>query len=130
MASTEQPRAGPPLVTGYRTSSELRASLAERKNWRRAKKIDDKLPAAASALGDAPRRKAFPPSEEGQVQRGRLARGPGGFAHAHVGAVTARINYGHVGLFGDYPEREGHGAHPQQYLNSLNTQQPKLLSIR
>ena len=38
MASTQQTQAVPVMVTGY---DELRASLAERKNWRRAKKIDD-----------------------------------------------------------------------------------------
>ena len=27
-----------------------------------------------------------------------------------MGAVTARINHGHVGMFGNYLEREGHGA--------------------
>ena len=41
MASTQQDGAGPALVTGY---DKLRVSLAERKNWRRAKKIDNKLP--------------------------------------------------------------------------------------
>ena len=66
MASMEQPPAGPALVTGY---DELRASLAARKNWRRAKKIDDKLPAAAAAVGNAPRRKAFAPSEEGRKKK-------------------------------------------------------------
>ena len=83
MASTEQPRAGPALVTGY---DELRASLAARKNWRRAKKIDDKLPAAAAAVGNAPRRKAFAQSEEGRHQwKATFNEHAGQFSHAHVG---------------------------------------------
>ena len=92
MASTEQPPAGPALVTGY---DELRASLEQRKNWRRAKKIDDKLPAAAAAVGDAPRRKAFAPSEAGRLEwKAKFNDHAGGFSHAHVGAVTARIMTG------------------------------------
>ena len=91
MASTEQTRAGPALVTGY---DELRASRAERKNWRRAKKIDDKLPVAASALGDTPRRKQFAQTEEGRREwKAKFNEHAGGFSHAHVGAVTARISH-------------------------------------
>ena len=94
-------------MTGY---DELRASLAERKNWRRAKKIDDKLPAASAALGDAPRRKHFAATEEGRREwRAKFNEHAGEFSYAHVGAVTARINHGHVGMFGNYLEREGHG---------------------
>ena len=65
MASTEQTSAEPQpaMVTSY---NELRASLAERKNFRRAKKIDDRLPEASAALGDAPRRKQFAQTEEGR----------------------------------------------------------------
>ena len=87
------------MVTGFQ---EVRASLAARKNWRRAKKIDDKLPAASAALGDAPRRKHFAATEEGRREwKDKFNEHAGGFAHAHVGAATARINHGHVGLFGD-----------------------------
>ena len=33
----------------------------------------------------------------------------GGFSHAQVAAGTAHGRHGHMGMFGDYLEREGHG---------------------
>ena len=51
------------LVTGY---AEHRASLSEKKKYRRAIKIDLKLPEASTALAGVPRRKDFPEGEEGR----------------------------------------------------------------
>ena len=56
------------LVTGY---AEHRASLQEKKNYRRAIKIDLKLPEASTALAGVPRRKDFAEGEEGRLWRGR-----------------------------------------------------------
>ena len=49
------------LVTGY---AEHRASLSEKKKYRRAIKIDLKLPEASTALAGVPRRKDFGDGEE------------------------------------------------------------------
>ena len=73
------------LVTGY---AEYRASLAARKNYRKAEDIDLRLPQASTALGGAPRMRNYartedePPRVEGGVQQARwrlrvLARGGG-----------------------------------------------------
>ena len=51
------------LVTGY---AEHRASLCEKKQYRRAIKIDLKLPEASTALAGVPRRKAFADGDEGR----------------------------------------------------------------
>ena len=51
------------LVTGY---AEHRASLSEKKKYRRAIKIDLKLPEASTALAGVPRRKDFAEGEEGR----------------------------------------------------------------
>ena len=56
------------LVTGY---AEHRASLQEKQNYRRAIKIDLKLPEASTALAGVPRRKDFAEGEEGRLWRGR-----------------------------------------------------------
>ena len=49
------------LVTGY---AEHRASLSDKKKYRRAIKIDLKLPEASTALPGVPRRKDFADGEE------------------------------------------------------------------
>ena len=51
------------LVTGY---AEHRASLIEKKKYRRAIKINLKLPGASTALAGVPRRKDFAEGEEGR----------------------------------------------------------------
>jgi hypothetical protein len=51
------------LVTGY---AEYRASLQDKKQYRRAIKIDLKLPKAAAALAGPRRRKEFGEGEEGR----------------------------------------------------------------
>ena len=108
MRSTIQPTGrAPALVTSF---EEHRASLAERKNYRRSTKIDDKLPEASSALVEVPRRKDFPATEAGRLAwKAKFNEHAGGFSHAHVSAGTARKRHGDMGLFGDYLEREGHG---------------------
>ena len=53
------------LVTGY---AEHRASLSEKKNYRRALKIDLKLPEASTALADVPRRKHFGEGDAGRQE--------------------------------------------------------------
>ena len=58
-----QAQARQALVTGY---AEHRASLQEKKKYRRAIKIDLKLPEASTALAGVPRRKDFPAGEEGR----------------------------------------------------------------
>ena len=55
----------PELVTSL---AQNRASLAERKNYRRAMTIDDKLPEASAALANVPRRKAFTQDDEGRME--------------------------------------------------------------
>ena len=90
--------------------SEERASLVERKNFRRAKKIDDKLPAACAALAAPPRRRDFAPDDEGRLKwKAKFNEHAGGLSHAHVARGTKRGRDGLVGLFGDYLVREGHG---------------------
>ena len=101
----------PALVTSF---EEHRASLAERKNYRDAKKINDRLPDAAATLVEVPRRKHFPATEEGRLEwRAKFNKHAGGFSHAHVSMGTARQRHGDVGMFGDYLEREGHGTFVQ-----------------
>ena len=51
------------LVTGY---TEHRASLQDKKNYRRAIKVDLKLPEASTALAGVPRRKDFQDGDEGR----------------------------------------------------------------
>ena len=59
-----QVRARQTLVTGY---AEHRASLSEKKKYRRAIKIDLKLPEASTALAGVPRLKDFPEGEEARA---------------------------------------------------------------
>ena len=95
------------LVTGY---AEHRASLSEKKKYRRAIKIDLKLPEASTALAGVPRRKDFPEGEEGrQAWKASFNVYAGDFAYSHVGAETVKNRMGAVGMWGDYCEREGHG---------------------
>ena len=60
----------PALVTSF---EEHRASLAERKHYRDAKKINDRLPDAAATIVEVPRRKHFPTTEEGRLEWNRRA---------------------------------------------------------
>ena len=95
------------LVAGY---AEHRASLSEKKKYRRAIKIDLKLPEASTALAGVPRRKDFADGEEGrQAWKAQLNAYAGDFAYSHVGTETVKGRMGAVGLWGDYCEREGHG---------------------
>ena len=71
---------------------------------------NDKLPQASGQLLDVPRRKDYPAGEDGRVAwKAEFNEHAGGFSHAHVAAGTARGRHGHMGMFGDYLEREGHG---------------------
>ena len=93
------------LVTGY---AEHRASLREKKNYRRALKIDLKLPEASTALADVPRRKNFGEGDAGrQAWKAAFNKKAGDFAHSHVQAETVKNRMGAVGMWGDYCEREG-----------------------
>ena len=95
------------LVTGY---AEHRASLSEKKKYRRAIKIDLKLPEASTALAAVPRRKDFAEGEEGrQAWKAQFNAYVGDFAYSHVGTETVKGRMGAVGMWGDYCEREGHG---------------------
>eukprot|EP00966_Prymnesium_polylepis_P216255 5006207-Prymnesium_polylepis.1 len=72
------------LVTGY---AEHRASLSEKKKYRRAIKIDLKLPEASTALVGVPRRKHFQDGEEGREAGRSLAScglTPGATVHLAV----------------------------------------------
>ena len=94
-------------VTGY---AEHRGSLNDKKKYRRAIKIDLKLPEASTALAGVPRRKDFPAGEEGrQAWKAQFNAFSGDFAYSHVGAETVKSRMGSVGMWGDYCEREGHG---------------------
>ena len=95
------------LVTGY---AEHRASLSEKKKYRRAMKIDLKLPEASTALAGVPRRKNFADGDEGRMEwKAAFNSYAGDFAYSHVGAETVKGRMGAVGMWGDYCEREGHG---------------------
>ena len=95
------------LVSGY---AEHRASLSEKKKYRRAIKIDLKLPEASTALAAVPRRKDFAEGEEGrQAWKAQFNAYAGDFAYSHVGTETVKGRMGAVGMWGDYCEREGHG---------------------
>ena len=95
-------------VTGY---AEHRGSLNDKKKYRRAINIDLKLPEASTALAGVPRRKDFPAGEEGrQAWKAQFNAFSGDFAYSHVGAETVKRRMGSVGMWGDYCEREGHGA--------------------
>ena len=65
MEAAEATTRAPALVTGV---EEHRASLSERKNYRRSKKIDDKLAAGAAAISGPPRRKDFEQTEAGRLE--------------------------------------------------------------
>ena len=105
---TQQSEAGAQeqLVTGY---AEYRATLAGRKNYRKAEDIDLRLP-QASTVGAVPRMRHYPRTEEGRRDwKEAFNKHAGGFAHSHVSARTVKGRMGQVGLFGDYCEQEGHG---------------------
>ena len=95
------------LVTGY---AEYRASLAGRKNYRKAEDIGLRLPQASTAFGGAPRMRNYPRTEEGRREwKEGFNKHSGGFAYSHVAGGTVKYRMGQVGMFGDYCEREGHG---------------------
>ena len=94
-------------MTGY---AEYRASLAARKNYRKAEDIDLKLPQASTTLGGVPRMRNYARTEEGRREwKEAFGKHAGGFAYSHVAAGTVKGRMGQVGLFGDYCEQEGHG---------------------
>ena len=119
--SNGQTNARQTLVTGY---AEHRASLCEKKQFRRAIKIDLKLPEASTALAGVPRRKDFSEGEEGrQAWKAQFNAYAGDFAYSHVGTETVKGRMGAVGLWGDYCEREGHG----KYVEWQRTKAPGTL---
>ena len=71
-AQTQEELAGArtQLVSGY---AEHRASLSDKKQYRRAIKIDLKLPEASTAMAGVPRRKAF---ADGARRAGRSGKRP------------------------------------------------------
>lgn len=65
---------------GVRRAS--RASLAARKNYRKAEDIDLKLPQASTALGGAPRMRNYARTEEGRREwKEAFSKHAGGFAY-------------------------------------------------
>ena len=77
-------------MTGY---AEYRASLAARKNYRKAEDIDLRLPLASTAFGGAPRMRNYPPTEEGRREwKEAFNKHAGGFlcVRAHVAAGTVK----------------------------------------
>jgi len=116
------------LVTGY---AEHRASLSEMKKYRRAIKIDLKLPEASTALAYVPRRKQFAEGEEGrQAWRVAFNAKAGEFAFSHVGAETVRNRMGAVGMWGDYCEREGHGKYVEWQRKASGTLKTVVVPVR
>jgi hypothetical protein len=116
------------LVTGY---AEHRASLSEKKKYRRAIKIDLKLPEASTALAGVPRRKDFADGEEGrQAWKAQFNAYAGDFAYSHVGTETVKGRMGAVGLWGDYCEREGHGKYVEWLRKETGTLKKIVLPVR
>ena len=96
------------VITGANFKQAI--SLSEKKKYRRAIKIDLKLPEASTALAAVPRRKDFAEGEEGrQAWKAQFNAYAGDFAYSHVGTETVKGRMGAVGMWGDYCEREGHG---------------------
>jgi hypothetical protein len=124
----EVPGAGAQLVTGY---AEHRASLIEKKTYRRATKIDLKLPEASTALTGVPRRKEFAEGDEGrQLWRAAFNSYAGEFAYSHVGAGTVKNRMGSVGMWGEYCEREGHGEYVKWEHKSSGTLRKVVVPVR
>ena len=116
------------LVTGY---AEHRASLQEKKNYRRAIKIDLKLPEASTALAGVPRRKDFAEGEEGRLAwKAQFNAYAGDFAYSHVGTETVRNRMGAVGMWGDYCKREGHGTFVEWQRQEKGTLKKILVPVR
>ena len=121
-------RAADNFVTGY---AEHRASLSEKKKYRRAIKIDLKLPEASTALAGVPRRKDFADGEEGrQAWKAQFNAYAGDFAYSHVGTETVKGRMGAVGLWGDYCEREGHGKYVEWLRKETDTLKKIVLPVR
>ena len=124
----EQQEARAALVTGF---AEHRASLSEKKKYRRAIKIDLKLPEASTALAGVPRRKDFAQGEEGRQEWKRQFNAyAGDFAYSHVGAETVRGRMGSVGMWGDYCEREGHGKFVEWQRKDAGTLKKVVVPVR
>ena len=116
------------LVTGY---AEHRASLQEKKNYRRAIKIDLKLPEASTALAGVPRRKDFAEGGEGRLAwKAQFNAYAGDFAYSHVGTETVRNRMGAVGMWGDYCKREGHGTFVEWQRQEKGTLNKILVPVR
>ena len=116
------------LLTGY---AEQRASLSEKKKYRRAIKIDLKLPEASTALAGVPRRKDFADGEEGRrAWKAQFNAYAGDFAYSHVGTETVKGRMGAVGLWGDYCEREGHGKYVEWLRKETGTLKKIVLPVR
>ena len=116
------------LVTGY---AEHRASLQDKKKYRRAIKVDLKLPEASTALAGVPRRKQFPDGDEGrQAWRASFNAYAGDFAYSHVCTETVKGRMGAVGMWGDYCEREGHGKYVEWQQKTLGTLKKVVLPVR
>ena len=74
---------------------EYRASLQDKKQYRRAIKIDLKLPEAAAALAGPPRRKEYAEGEEGkEAWKAAFNAYAGDFAYSHVGTETVKSRMG------------------------------------
>ena len=116
------------LVTGY---AEHRASLCEKKKYRRAIKIDLKLPEASTALAGVPRRRTFAEGEEGRKEwKAAFNAFAGDFAYSHVGTETIQSRMGAVGMWGDYCEREGHGKFVEWERKEIGTLKKVVVPIR
>ena len=123
-----QAQARQTLVTGY---AEHRASLSEKKKFRRAIKIDLKLPEASTALAGVPRRKDFPDGEEGrQAWKAAFNSYAGDFAYSHVCTETVKGRMGAVGMWGDYCEREGHGKYVEWQRKASGTLKKVVVPVR
>jgi hypothetical protein len=129
-AQTQEELAGArtQLVSGY---AEHRASLSDKKQYRRAIKIDLKLPEASTAMAGVPRRKTFADGEEGRKEwKAAFNSYAGDFAHSHVGAGTVKGRMGAVGMWGDYCEREGHGEYVKWESKSSGTLKKVVVPVR